>query len=468
MTEPARDLRALVQHSRWASRWPGLRPAAEKWLDDLPQLLREADVRSEEILSSGSGGRSLVRLAQLAASAAPALGQALRSGDTDDMMKGLADAALHGGPTYVKLGQLIASTRGLVPEAIADMFAGCRDAVPPAPASAVASVLRGSGIDDQLRSWDRRPIASASVAQVHHAILLDGKEVVVKVRRPRIVGTVAADVSYLAPLLRLAERRSARARLANLSGTLELMVRLFAQEVDLRLEAANVAEMAMALERAGLDVRVPAPVPGLVTKRALVMEYVEGTSWVDAEGVSQFKHSGLELVRVLMAGVLETTLIDGIFHGDLHPGNVFVDAHGLSLLDYGIIGRLSATQREALGRLFLALVARDQLAIVSALKDFGAVPADVDPAELIALLPAPPTDEEIRAMTRDRSQIPDRFAHIQRVLSEKGFRVVPEMALFARNLLYLSEAIDQHAPGLDLVTEVASLATGFRKRHREY
>src|SRR5437899_9859753 len=106
-------------------------------------------------MSAGGAGRSLVRLAQLAASAAPSLAQALRSGETDDLMRGLADTALNGGPTYVKLGQLIASTRGLVPDAIADMFAGCRDSVPPAPASAVASVLRSSGIDDELRSWDR-------------------------------------------------------------------------------------------------------------------------------------------------------------------------------------------------------------------------------------------------------------------------------------------------------------------------
>jgi ubiquinone biosynthesis protein len=221
-------------------------------------------------------------------------------------------------------------------------------------------------------------MASASVAQVHAAVLHDGTDVVVKVRRPGVVSTVAADASYLLPALMVAELSNERLRLANLRGIVELMIRLFAQEVDLRLEATNIVEMALAFERAGLDVEVPAPIPGLVTKRAMVMERVDGVSTADMDAVTAYGHVAADLVRLAIVAVLETTFVDGIFHGDLHPGNVFVTERGLALLDFGIVGRLSTTQRMSLVRLITSGMEEDQTGVVQALKDFGALPDDAD------------------------------------------------------------------------------------------
>ena len=147
---------------------------------------------------------------------------------------------------------------------------------PPSPACCT-----GRASPPALLDWDPEPLASASVAQVHAATLDDGRDVVVKVRRPGVVRTVAADASYLLPALFAAELTNERMRVANLRGSFELMIRLFAQEVDLRLEATNIVEMALAFERAGLDLEVPAPIPDLVTKRALVMERIDGVSTAD-------------------------------------------------------------------------------------------------------------------------------------------------------------------------------------------
>jgi ubiquinone biosynthesis protein len=369
----------------------------------------------------------------------------------------LAQAALKGGPTYVKLGQLISTTRGLVPDWIAEPFAGCRDAVPPASTLAVAGVLQHSGIDRHLRSWEPEPLASASVAQVHAAVLEDGTPVVVKVRRPGVVRTVAADASYLLPALLVAEMGNDRMRLANLRGTVELMIRLFAEEVDLRLEATNIVEMALAFERAGLDVEVPAPIPGLVTKRVLVMERVDGVSTADAGSVAGYGHVGEDLVRLAIVAVLETTFVDGIFHGDLHPGNVFVTERGLALLDFGIVGRLDRGKRLALVRLLTSGMAEDQTGILGALQDFGALPLDADVAGLVELLPKPPTIRERRAFLEDPSLMEDRLGQIVRALGASGFRVPPELTLFAKNALYLNDAVLRHAPNFDLVGEVMGL-----------
>jgi ubiquinone biosynthesis protein len=446
-----------LQESRWISGRPGLEAAATTWLAERDMRLAGADKRARSLLRPSLGTSSLLRLGQLAAQTAPSLVPALVNRDGEAAVEALAQAALHGGPTYVKLGQLISTTRGLVPGWIAEPFAGCRDAVPPASTLAVASVLRRSGIDRHLKSWEPEPLASASVAQVHAAVLEDGTEVVVKVRRPGVVRTVAADASYLLPALLVAEMGNDRLRLANLRGTVELMIRLFAQEVDLRLEATNIVEMALAFEGAGLDLQVPAPIPGLVSKRALVMERIDGVSTADADVVAGFGHVAEDLVRLAIVAVLETTFVDGIFHGDLHPGNIFVNERGLALLDFGIVGRLDPTQRLALVRLITSGMAEDQSGILGALQDFGALPLDADVAELVALLPAPPTMDERRAFIEDPTLMEDRIGQIVRALGASGFRVPPELTLFAKNALYLNDAVLRHAPEFDMVGELMNL-----------
>lgn len=453
--------------SAWANGRPGLAGEAQRLLDRLPELLEEAAERADDIIdTSPLDARSLVRVARLAGLAAPDLVPVLRSRDAETIVPVLAKLALRGGPTYVKLGQLVSSTRGLAPTWVADAFAGCRDAVPPAPSAAIADVLDRSGVTAHLKKWNVRPMASASVAQVHEAVLDDGTEVVLKIRRPGIVGVVAADAAYLIPILRLVQARNEKIRLANLSGTLDLMLRMFAQEADLRLEAASIVQMALAFERASVDVRIPAPIPGLVTKRVLVMERIDGASAAVEGVVSSYGHAPAELVRLAVAGVLETTMVDGIFHGDLHLGNVMVTADGLALIDFGIVGRLTGQQRMALLALLQAALSEDRDGIIRALRDFGAIPPDVDLDEFLAQLPPPLTREQREALRSGggREAMQERFTSIVRALGAAQFRVPPELTLFAKNLVYLGDAIQRHAPELDLEAELGETVTAILQR----
>lgn len=454
--------------SAWASGRPGLAGEAQRLLERLPELLDEAAERADDIIgTSPLDARSLVRVAKLAGLAAPDLVPVLRSRDAETIVPVLAKLALRGGPTYVKLGQLVSSTRGLAPTWVADAFAGCRDAVPPAPSAAIADVLDRSGVTAHLKTWNVRPMASASVAQVHEAVLDDGTEVVLKIRRPGIVGVVAADAAYLLPILRLVQSRNEKIRLANLSGTLDLMLRMFAQEADLRLEAASIVQMALAFERASVDVKIPAPIPGLVTKRVLVMERIQGASAAVDGVVSSYGHAPAELVRLAVAGVLETTMVDGIFHGDLHLGNVMVTPDGLALIDFGIVGRLTGQQRMALLSLLQAALSEDRDGIIRALRDFGAIPPDVDLDDFLAQLPPPLTRDQreaLRAGGGGREVMQERFTSIVRALAAAQFRVPPELTLFAKNLVYLGDAIQRHAPELDLEAELGETVTTILQR----
>ena len=446
--------------TEWLDREPGLREASAQWLDDLDHRLAQAKRRARRIvradpITAGTGRR----LIQLVGASAPRLAPALARRDGEEVVKALADTALKGGPTYVKLGQFISSTRGMVPDWVADAFAGCRDEVPPAPPSAVARILDASGIVDHLADWDPVPLASASVAQVHRATLVDGRAIVLKVRRPGIGRIVAADAAYLLPLLGLLESRDERFRIANLRGTTVLMLQLFAQEVDLRLEATSAVQLALAFERAGLDVQVPLPIPSLVTEKVLGMEFIPGVSAADVDGAQSFNHAARDLVKLAIVGTLHTAMVDGIFHGDLHLGNVLVNEAGLALVDYGIVGRLTETQRRAIARLLIAGLSEDRAEIFAALKEFGALPAGTDVDALVGLLPEPPSFEERMAMLRDPSLIGDRLTVLVRTLGAAGFKVPPELTLFFRNVVYLGDAIQRHAPDMDFFAEIGPIVT---------
>ena len=225
----------------------------------------------------------------------------------------------------------------------------------------------------------------------------------------------------------------------------------------------------IAMTFAELDQRafvVPRPHPTLVTRRMLVMERLDGFKFSDVEGMHAAGIDTEEIVRAGMIGFLEGCMMHGIFHGDLHGGNLFVLPSGkIALLDFGITGRLTEAKRLALLSFLVAASNADIPSQVAALRDLGAFPDDTDVRSVIDQLglDRPPIDPT--QLTAD-----ELVAEMQRsvkTLLALGAKLPKELMLFVKNLMFLDGSIATLAPDLDLFTEVESIALMFATKHGE-
>ena len=486
---PIRSAAEMLPHSGWVADVPGLDEQVDEWLQVLPtqraRLLRQARALARPALHPAGIGR-LAEVAGRVIGAAAAwatadLGRAVyRSavyGERDDArVKAAVDRAQQlvrdSGPVYVKLGQFIATAQGLLPDEVVDAFAWCRDEVPPVRTSTVRRIVErelGRPIDEVFESFSENPIASASIAQVHGARLrATGQDVVVKVRRPGLRRQFEADVRAMALLAAFGEARSGAVRAANARGFVELFAELVLEEMDFRLEALNMVEVGLASEDAGMfeSLRVPRPVPGLVTPRVLVMERLPGRRYTDAAGNLDADVEPAAIIRLGIQGVLEHTLVYGIFHGDLHAGNVFLEPDGrFVLLDFGIVGRLDAGQRAALVQFMVGVGTWDAQAQLEAMRKFGAVPPDTDVAALAAELEALDAEHHDAVITHE--QIVEGMGTAMRILVAHGFRLPKELVLFFKNLLYLNGLSATLAPDLNLLGEVDPIFQYFAAKYEQ-
>ena len=374
------------------------------------------------------------------------------------------------GPSYIKLGQILSSGEGLFPAELVAEFQLLRDQVPAESFSVVRRIVEedlGGPLERFFRSVDPVPLAAASIAQVHAAELTSGESVVIKVQRPTVADVVRRDLaamSWLAPLL---VGRIPVAALANPPALVELFAETIVEELDFRLEAKNMLDVARVLAESGQQALVvPRPHPRLVTGRVLVMERLEGFRWGDA---TSMRAAGIDTEAVLRAALiafLEGALLEGVFHGDLHGGNLFVQGDGrVALLDFGITGRLSEIERVALLRLVMSASANDVAGQIAALRDLGALPADADIGAVIAELgldrpafdPTTLTAEELTAELRA----------LTTALLGYGAHMPKELMLFVKDMVFLDGAMAQMAPTVDVLAEIVAVVMYFHVHHGE-
>lgn len=365
--------------------------------------------------------------------------------------RSLRDALNEGGVTFVKLGQMLSTRRDLIPEVFADRLATLQTRAEPEPWPQIERAIEeelGTSLGEVFRTVDSSPLASASVAQVHAARLLDGTPVVLKVQRPGARRQVASDVEIILRLARWLERATPWGRSLRVSRLAEGFAASLDEELDYTVELHNLRGVTATLDG---GVRVPTAHEKYSTARLLVMDRLEGTPVGDAGALLAALPAATrkEIAERLLGEILRQLVRTGVFHADLHPGNILLTADGgLGLLDFGSVGRLDQPTRNALGMLLLAVDRNDAIGATDSLIEMLDRPEGLAEREL---------EREIgQLMVRYRTGFgggggSGMFAALFKLVHAHGFAVPPQIAGAFRALAALDGTLALISPDFDVV-----------------
>ncbi len=390
------------------------------------------------------------------------------------------------GPTYIKLGQIISSSKGILPDELVTEFSGLRDRVPADQFEVVRQMVErelGSPLSEVFSRFDGEPTAAASIAQVHMATLAAGQEVAVKIQRTDIDGLVERDLAVMAWLAPILTRRIDILKIVNLPAVVELFAETIVEELDFRLEADNMLDIAVVLDRAGQrSIVVPRPHPTLVTRRVLVMERMEGFAFTDVAGMRAAQVDTTAVIHACLVSVLEGAMIYGVFHGDLHGGNMLIQRDGrVALLDYGITGRLDDRRRMIFLRILLAAMTGDHRSVLAGYQELGAISPGADLDELMRDIPMDRPPVTVVAEGSDggartggvtsaggdagADQMIGEMQRVTKALVKHGARLPKELMLFMKDFVFIDGAISTLAPDLDVLGEMLRISQYFALEH---
>ncbi len=359
------------------------------------------------------------------------------------------------GPTYIKLGQIVASSHGLFPRAYVTEFQKCLDRVRSFPAEEALHILRSElkrRPEEVFAQFDEVPIASASIAQVHAARLPDGRDVVVKIQRPRIEDRVDADVAIMKIGARLLELRTVT-ELANPMGIVEDFDATIHEELDFEREAANMGEFNRIMGELGhADIVAPTAIDALTTRRVLTMERFHGIRVDDVQAIrARAVDAEDKLVHGLRAW-FQCMILYGFFHGDVHAGNLMLlDDGKLGFLDFGIIGRFSIQQRKQVTDYIVAFATGNFRRLAEVMVEMGSVGAHVDLDELAADLKE--AYAPIISMSFGDLKYGELLPSIMRVSVKHRMRLPKEFVLVTKQMLYFDRYAKLLAPKLNIFSD---------------
>jgi predicted unusual protein kinase regulating ubiquinone biosynthesis (AarF/ABC1/UbiB family) len=357
------------------------------------------------------------------------------------------------GPTYVKLGQLVASSQGLFPEPYCRELQGCLDRVKPFPFRDVEATLRaelGKDPREVFASLDPEPLASASIAQVHAAKLKDGADVVVKVQRPGIEQTIAADLRILRGIARIVTALP-HGELANPVDIVDDFEANLREELDFVNEASNMDEFnrIMRLHHQN-DVAAPRVMHDLTTKRVLVMERFYGHRVDDVARIRERNLDGEEKLLLGMRAWFQSMIYHGFFHGDVHAGNLMaLDDGRIGFLDFGIVGRFPRERRTQVTDYLMSFASSDYEKLARTMVAMGSVDAaTVDVAAFardLKIAYGPLLDGDLGSI-----KYADLIPAITRVAVRHKMRLPRDFVLITKQMLYFDRYAKVLAPRLNI------------------
>ena len=365
------------------------------------------------------------------------------------------------GGMLVKFGQIASTRSDLLPETLTTELAQLRADVRPVPPEDVREVLEhelGEPVESAFSSFEWEPLAAASIGQTHRAVLLDGTRVVVKVQRPHIDEIVQRDAAVLRLAARQAERRSEAARRVRARTLVEELITGIEEELDYLHEASSGERLR---ENVGEQPGIGVPVVHrmLSTPRVLVMEEVPGRPVDDTEAVTATGVPRTELARRVLGSFFAQVLHDGLYHGDPHPGNLFIDAEGtIWFLDFGAVGRLDAISLEGLQGIGLGFAMRDANVLARAVRhlagDHGTVDLRALEADLARML---------GELDAGGGMDPAIIAEVLDVMERHDLFPPGSLTILSRALLTLEGTLSIIDPGFDIARQGTDLVADERE-----
>ena len=369
------------------------------------------------------------------------------------------------GPTFIKLGQLLSTRSDLLPPVYLEALSRLQDNVAAVP---VADVQKT--IEDELRvrvskafaSFDPEPLASASLAQVHRATLRDGRRVAVKVQRPGIIEQVADDLTVLDEIATFVDHHTNVGRRYEFAPMMREFRKALTEELDYEIEAGHLRALKENLARFERIV-VPAPVEDYISKRVLAMDYVTGTKVTSLHPIALIEANPELLATELIQAYLHQILIDGFFHADPHPGNVFITDDGrLALIDLGMVGHLSPTLQDNLLKLVLAIsegrgedAADAAMALGEKREDFDETAFTRDVVGIVG---------HYFGASLDRFQVGTIVLDVNRSAGAHNIKSPVELTMLGKALLNLDHIARTLAPSLDVNATIRTNAATLMQR----
>lgn len=354
------------------------------------------------------------------------------------------------GPTFVKVGQLLSTRVELMPRAYIEALTRLQDNVAPFGFDEVEKIVTaeiGVRLSKAFSDFEIEPMASASLGQVHKARLRDGRAVAVKVQRPNIREQMVEDLDALEEIAEFMDKHTEVGRRYEFMRILDELRKSLMRELDYRQEAHNLATLRAAL-RDYEHIIVPAPITDYSTSRVLTMEYVPGTKVTSMSPLARMDFDGDALADELFRAYLNQILVDGFFHADPHPGNVFITPdYRIALIDLGMVGRVMPRLQEDLLQLLLAIAeGHGEQATQIAIK-IGSPRDDFDQAEFSRRI------SEIVALqktaTVEQMQVGRLVLEVTQTAAECQIRVPPELTMLGKTLLNLDQVGRAIAPQFD-------------------
>lgn len=369
------------------------------------------------------------------------------------------------GPTFVKLGQLLSSRADLLPIEYLQALARLQDDVEPIPFDEIERAVSGElgvRISKAFTSFEAKPIAAASLGQVHRAVLRDGRPVAVKVQRGGVRETIVKDLDALEAVADFLDAHTEAGRVFEFHNILETLRRSLLEELDYRREAENLAQFRANLEDFDRVV-VPAPVDSYTTTRVLTMDFITGKKVTSIGPLGRIDIDGPDLAANLFGVYLHQIVVDGVFHADPHPGNVFLTDDGrIALIDLGMVARIPPGHQEALLQLLLAISeGRGDEAADIGLK-MGERRTDYDEKQFRNRV------AELVVRSRDASvaqiDVGQLVLEVSRASGQCGVRLPSEFTMMGKTLLNLDQVVMTLDPSFDPTGTIRDQASSLMAR----